>query len=92
MANIPLNVQPTIYLLINPLMGQLGCSHLLPVMNSTSPSYLVRNRTLGLPLENNPEIPASSRDEGLRLLHGLETNLRPLSKRLRRLDSLESTQ
>ena len=27
------------------------------------------------PLENNPEIPPSSRDEGLRLLHGLETNL-----------------
>ena len=30
---------------------------------------------LGPPLENNPEIPPSSRDEGLRLLHGLETNL-----------------
>ena len=30
----------------------------------TSPSYLVRNRTLGPPLENNPEIPPSSRDEG----------------------------
>ena len=29
----------------------------------------------GAPLENNPEIPPSSRDEGLRLLHGLETNL-----------------
>ena len=41
----------------------------------TSPSYLVRNRTLGPPLENNPEIPPSLRDEGLRLLHGLETNL-----------------
>ena len=40
----------------------------------TSPSYLVRNRTLGPPLENNPEIP-SSREEGLRLLHGLATNL-----------------
>ena len=26
-------------------------------------------------LENNPEIPPSSRDEGLRLLHGLATNL-----------------
>ena len=36
----------------------------------TSPSYLVRNRTLGPPLENNPEIPPSSRVEGLRLLHG----------------------
>src|SRR5574340_1312605 len=34
----------------------------------TSPSYLVRNRTLGPPLENNPEIPPSSREEGLRLL------------------------
>ena len=41
----------------------------------TSPSYLVRNRTLGPPLENNPDIPPSSRDEGLRLLHGLATNL-----------------
>ena len=41
----------------------------------TSPSYLVSNHTLGPPLENNPEIPPSSRDEGLRLLHGLETNL-----------------
>lgn len=41
----------------------------------TSPSYLVRDRTLGPPLENNPEIPPSSRAEGLRLLHGLETNL-----------------
>ena len=29
----------------------------------------------GPPLENNPETPPSSRDEGLRLLHGLETNL-----------------
>ena len=38
-------------------------------------TYLVRNRTLGPPLENNPEIPPLSRDEGLRLLHGLETNL-----------------
>ena len=33
------------------------------------------HRTLGPPLENNPEIPPSSRDEGLRLLHGLATNL-----------------
>ena len=41
----------------------------------TSPSYLVRNCTLGPPLESNPEIPPSSRAEGLRLLHGLETNL-----------------
>ena len=41
----------------------------------TSPSYLVRNRTLRPPLENNPEIPPSSREEGLRLLHGLATNL-----------------
>src|SRR5574341_1168471 len=36
----------------------------------TSPSYLVRKRTLGPPLENNPKTPPSSRDEGLRLLHG----------------------
>ena len=35
----------------------------------------IGNRTLGPPLENNPESPPSSRDEGLRLLHGLETNL-----------------
>src|SRR5574337_1697698 len=41
----------------------------------TSPSYLVRKRTLGPPLENNPKPPPSSRDEGLRLLHALETNL-----------------
>ena len=41
----------------------------------TSPSHLERNRTLGPPLENNLEIPPSSRDEGLRLLHGLATNL-----------------
>jgi len=41
----------------------------------TSPSYLVRKRTLGPPLENNPETPPSSRDESLRLLHGLETDL-----------------
>ena len=41
----------------------------------TSPSYLVRNHTLGPPLENNPDIPPSSRDEGLRLLHGLATSL-----------------
>src|SRR5574337_760998 len=38
----------------------------------TSPSYLVRNRTLGPPLENNLDIPPSSRDEGLRLLHRSE--------------------
>ena len=41
----------------------------------TSPSYLVRNRTLGPLLEKNPETPPSPRGEGLRLLHGLETNL-----------------
>ena len=41
----------------------------------TSRSFLVRNRTLGPLLKNNPETPPSSRDEGLRLLHGLETNL-----------------
>src|SRR5574337_532613 len=37
--------------------------------------YLGRNRTLGPPLENSPEIPPSSREEGLRLLHGLATDL-----------------
>ena len=31
-------------------------------MLACPPSYLVRNRTLGPPLENNPEIPPSSRD------------------------------
>ena len=35
----------------------------------------LRELALGPPLENNPEIPPSSRDEGLRLLHGLATNL-----------------
>ena len=40
-----------------------------------SGSYLVRNHTLGPPLEKNPATPPLSRDEGLRLLHGLETNL-----------------
>ena len=29
----------------------------------------------GAALENNPETPPSSRDEGRRLLHGLETNI-----------------
>src|SRR5574338_637336 len=46
----------------------------------TSPSYLVRNRPLGPPLENNPELPPSSRDEGLRLLHGLDTPRRARSR------------
>ena len=36
----------------------------------TSPSYLVKKRTLGPPLENNPKTPPSSRDEGLRLSAG----------------------
>ena len=40
----------------------------------TSPSYLVKKRTLGPPLENNPKTPPSSRDEGLRLLHGLSSS------------------
>ena len=55
--------------------ARLGLRHGTPLASLTSPSYLVRNRTLGPPLENNPEIPPSSRDEGLRLLHGLATNL-----------------
>ena len=33
--------------------------------NHSSILYLVRNRTLGPPLENNPEIPPSSQDEAL---------------------------
>ena len=37
---------------------------------------IVRNRTLGPPLENNPEIPPSSRDEGLRLLHAANPDMR----------------
>src|SRR5574341_448074 len=43
----------------------------------TSPSYLVRNRTLRPLLENHPETPPSSRDDGLRPLHGLATNRAP---------------
>ena len=35
----------------------------------TSPSYLVRDRTQGPPLENNPEIPPSSRQGGSHTLH-----------------------
>ena len=34
----------------------------------------MRTRTLGPPLENNPETPPSSRDEGLRFPHVLERN------------------
>ena len=50
--------------------------HWRPARGSlTSQSYLVRNHTLGPPLENNPEPPPSSRLEGLRLLYGLETSL-----------------
>ena len=41
----------------------------------TSPSSLVRNRTLGPPLENHPKIPRRRGDEGLRLLRGLEANI-----------------
>ena len=37
-------------------------------------SYLVRNPTLGPPLEKNPETPASSFDDSLRFSHGLEPN------------------
>src|SRR5574341_1336280 len=43
----------------------------------TSPSYLVRKRTLGPPLENNPKTPPSSRAEGLRLLHSTRLNSSP---------------
>src|SRR5574341_106360 len=41
----------------------------------TSPSYLVRNPHWGRRSRTTPRFPPSSRDEGLRLLHGLETNL-----------------
>ena len=55
--------------------AEVGCRSLGLSQRWGSPSYLLRNRTLGPPLENNPKTPPSSRDEGLRLLHGLETNL-----------------
>src|SRR5574337_480966 len=65
--------------ILNPLRGAirlwLRLRQIDDTPSLTSPSYLVRNRTLGPPLENNPEIPPSSRAEGLRLLHGLATNL-----------------
>ena len=48
---------------------------ILRVFSTIGKFYIIINRTLGPPLENNPEIPPSSRDEGLRLLHGLETDL-----------------
>ena len=41
----------------------------------SSPSYLGRIRILRPRLENNPETPPSLRNEGLRLLYDLETNL-----------------
>ena len=41
---------------------------------TASPSYLIRNPTLGPPLKKNPETPRSSRDEGLRFPHDLESN------------------
>ena len=41
----------------------------------TSPSYLVRNRTLGPPLENHPETPASSRRGGPSSPALIEANL-----------------
>ena len=39
-----------------------------------SPSYLVRNPTLAPQLEKTHETPQSSRNEGLLLLYGLESN------------------
>ena len=44
------------------------------------PLFVISMKSMGLrfgvrSLVANPEIPPSSRDEGLRLLHGLETNL-----------------
>src|SRR5574339_468118 len=50
-----------------------------PASTRESPRETFFNTSRGqipLPwLENNPEIPPSSREEGLRLLHGLATNL-----------------
>ena len=45
------------------------------VLKSDKLVAIGENRTLGPPLENNPEPPPSSRLEGLRLLYGLETSL-----------------
>ena len=39
-----------------------------------APLYLVSNTTLEPQLENTHETPQSSRDEGLLLLYGLESN------------------
>src|SRR5574337_781472 len=47
----------------------------VPRGSLTLPSYLGRIRILRPRLENNPETPPSSRNEGLRLLYDLETNL-----------------
>ena len=58
----------------------------------TSRSFLVRNRTLGPLLENNPETPPSSRDEGLRLLHRLEANLATFLQTPQEAGLPESTQ
>ena len=46
------------------------------IQNFSGDDYIeVIREELGPPLENSPEIPPSSREEGLRLLHGLATNL-----------------
>ena len=57
-----------------------------------SSSCLVRKPPRAPQLEETPETPPSSRAEGLLFLHGLESNPGPLSKRKRRLDSLEAAQ
>ena len=79
-VKLPLGQRDQFVVVINEALGGRAEDHAGVIVGGvgpplTSPSYLVRNRTLGPPLENNPESPPSSRDEGLRLLHGLETNL-----------------
>ena len=45
------------------------------IMTGFKVSCCLEKPHTGAALENNPETPPSSRDEGRRLLHGLETNL-----------------
>ena len=52
----------------------MSLSKLQDIVKDTE-AWCAAGRGVTKPLENNPEIPPSSRDEGLRLLHGLATNL-----------------
>ena len=58
----------------------------------TSPSYLVRNRTLGRRSRTTPRFPRHREMSAFVSCMAERPISRPLSKRLRRLDSLESTQ